>query len=68
MRAADPDWRRLLDHLADAGPASIEDLRAELRVKRQELNALRAPLECCGAILARSVQVGAGKGICIPAS
>jgi hypothetical protein len=62
MRAADPGWRRLLDHLADAGPASTEDLRTELRLKRQELNALRGPLERCGAILARSRQVTAGKG------
>jgi hypothetical protein len=43
MRAADPGWRRLLDHLAEAGPASIDDIRVELRLKRQELNALRAP-------------------------
>jgi hypothetical protein len=62
MRAADPGWRRLLDHLADAGPASIDDLRVELRLKRQELNALRAPLERCGAIIARSLQVTAGGG------
>jgi len=62
MRAADPGWRRLLDHLADAGSASIEDLRTELRLKRQELSALRAPLERCGAILARSLQVTAGAG------
>ena len=62
MRAADPGWRRLLDHLADAGPAGLEDLRTELRLKRRELNALRAPLERCGAILARSLQVTAGKG------
>src|SRR5215471_3658230 len=62
MRAADPGWQRLLDHLADAGPASIEDLRTELRLNRQELNALRAPLERCGAILARSLQVTAGEG------
>jgi hypothetical protein len=62
MRAADPGWRRLLDHLADAGPASIEDLRTELRLNRQELNVLRAPLERCGAILARSLQVTAGEG------
>jgi hypothetical protein len=61
MRAADPGWRRLLDHLADAGPASIEDLRTELRLKRQELNTLRAPLERCGAIIARSLQVTAGE-------
>jgi len=62
MRAAGPGWRRLLDHLADAGPASIEDLRTELRLNRRELTALRAPLERCGAILARSLQVTAGKG------
>jgi hypothetical protein len=62
MRAADPGWRRLLDHLADAGPASIDDLRTELRLTRQELNALRAPLERCGAIIARSRQVTAGGG------
>ena len=62
MRAADPGWQRLLDHLADAGPASIDDLRVELRLKRQELNALRAPLERCGAIITRSLQVTAGEG------
>ena len=62
MRAADPSWRRLLDHLAEAGPASIDDIRVELRLKRQELNALRAPLERCGAVIARSLQVTAGAG------
>ena len=62
MRAADPGWRRLLDHLAEAGPGSLEDIRVELRLKRQELNALRAPLERCGAIIARSLQVTAGAG------
>ena len=62
MRAADPGWRRLLDHLAAAGPASIDDLRVELRLKRQELNALRTPLQRCGAIIARSLQVTAGEG------
>ena len=62
MRAAGPGWRRLLDHLADAGPASTGDLRTELRLSRPELNALRAPLERCGAIIARSLQVTAGDG------
>jgi hypothetical protein len=61
-RAADPGWRRLLDHLADAGPASVADLRTELRLSRPELNALRAPLERSGAIIARSLQVTAGEG------
>jgi len=62
MRAEDPGWRRLLDHLAAAGPADIEDLRTELRLKRQELKALRYPLERCGAIVARSAAVTAGEG------
>jgi hypothetical protein len=62
MRAFDPGWRRLLDHLAAAGPASIEDLRIELRLKRQELKALRSPLERCGAIVSSSMQVTAGAG------
>ena len=61
MRAADRGWGRLLDHLAAAGPSSIEDLRAELGLKRQELKALRAPLERCGAIVSRSLHVTAGE-------
>jgi hypothetical protein len=62
MRAADRDWRRLLDHLAAAGPSGLDDLRLELGLKRQELRSLRAPLERCGAIVARSVEVTAGQG------
>jgi hypothetical protein len=62
MRAADPGWRRLLDHLAAAGPALVDDLAAELRMKRQELRALRAPLERCGAIVSRSVDVTSAHG------
>src|SRR3989440_5743435 len=59
MRAADRGWGRLLDHLAAAGPSSIEDLRMELGLKRQ---ALRAPLERCGAIVSRTLHVAAGQG------
>ena len=62
MRAFDSGWRRLLDHLAAVGPSSTEDLRTELRLKRQELNALRSPLERCGAIVSRSMEVTAGAG------
>jgi hypothetical protein len=62
MRADDDDWRRLLDHLARAGPSSPDDLRLELGLKRQELKALRSPLERCGALLARPVTVPAGDG------
>jgi hypothetical protein len=62
MRAADHGWGRLLDHLAAVGPSTIEDLRTELGLKRQELRSLRAPLERCGAIVSRSLQVTAGEG------
>ena len=62
MGTADRGWGRLLDHLAAAGPSSIEDLRTELGLKRQELKALRAPLERCGAIVSRSLHVTAGRG------
>jgi hypothetical protein len=61
MRAEDPLWRAVLDHLAAAGPASIDDLRTELGLKRQELRLLRAPLERCGAIVSRSLEVTAGE-------
>jgi hypothetical protein len=60
MRAADSGWRRLLDHLATVGPSGMDDLRTELRLKRQELKALRSPLERCGAIVSRSMEVTAG--------
>src|SRR5260221_581931 len=62
MRAADPGWARLLDHLADAGPSLAEDLVTELRMKRQEFKALRSPLERCGAVVSRSVAVTAAHG------
>lgn len=51
-----------LDHLAAAGPSSVEDLRIELGLKRQELRSLRSPLERCGAVVSRSVQVSIGEG------
>jgi hypothetical protein len=62
MRAADPDWRRLLDHLADVGPSNLEDLRVELELKPKELKLLRSPLERCGAIVSRSLEVTTGAG------
>ncbi|HEV2374997.1 MAG TPA: hypothetical protein VGS19_22910 [Streptosporangiaceae bacterium] len=62
MRAADRQWARLLDHLAAAGPANIDDLHIELGMKRQELRKVRSPLERCGAVVSRSLQVTAGEG------
>jgi hypothetical protein len=50
-RADDP----LLRHLAEAGPSELADLQLELGLSPRELRRLRAPLERCGAVVARSV-------------
>jgi hypothetical protein len=55
MEDADPNWARLLEHLAEAGPSELEDLQLELGLKPKELKLLRAPLERCGAVVARSI-------------
>jgi hypothetical protein len=55
MERTDPDWARLLRHLAHAGPSELEDLQTELGLKPKELKKLRAPLERCGAIVSRSI-------------
>jgi hypothetical protein len=55
MESADEDWGRLLRHLADAGPSELEDLQTELTLTPKELKSLRAPLERCGAVIARSI-------------
>jgi hypothetical protein len=62
MRGEGPEWKRLLDHLATAGPSNIEDLRVELDLEPKELRSLRGSLERCGAVVARSLQVTAGEG------
>jgi hypothetical protein len=49
----DPEWARVLDHLAEAGPSAPDDLRVELGLERRELKAIRAPLERCGALVGR---------------
>jgi hypothetical protein len=60
MRRADPQWDRFLDHLAGAGASNIEDLQVELDLRPKELKLLRSPLERCGVVVARSLQVTAG--------
>ena len=55
MEAAEEGWARLLRHLADAGPSELEDLQTELTLTPKELKSLRSPLECRGAVVARSV-------------
>ncbi len=58
MQAADPGWGRVLGHLAEAGPATLEDLQVELGLKPKELKLLRAPLESCGAVIGRRIELG----------
>jgi len=50
-RADDP----LLRHLAEVGPSELDDLQVELGLSPRELRRLRAPLERCAALVARSV-------------
>ncbi len=45
----------LLRHLAEAGPSELEDVQVELGLTPKELKRLRAPLERCGALVARSI-------------
>jgi hypothetical protein len=45
------------------GPSDLDDLRVELGLKRQELKALRYPLERCGAIVARSAAMAPAGGV-----
>jgi len=53
MEGADEEWRRLLRHLADAGPSELADLQTELALTPKELKRLRSPLERCGAVVSR---------------
>jgi hypothetical protein len=57
MEEADPEWTRLLRHLAAAGPSLLADLQTELELRPRELKALRFPLERCGALVRRHVVV-----------
>jgi hypothetical protein len=53
----DDDWAKLLLHLANAGPSTLDDLQTELALKPKDLKALRFPLERCGALISRSLRV-----------
>ena len=50
---ADPDWTRVLGHLAEAGPSTPEDLRVELELKAKELKLVLSPLLRVGAVVRR---------------
>jgi len=52
--SAVPEWARVLDHLAAAGPSETEDLKVELGLKPKELKGILFPLELCGAVVRRN--------------
>jgi hypothetical protein len=58
----EPEWERLLTHLAQAGPSTLDDLQTELGLKPKELKLLRSPLERCGALISRSIRVELADG------
>lgn len=55
MRRDDERWRRLLDHLAEAGPSEPVDLQTELELKPRELKSILAPLQRCGAVIGHGI-------------
>jgi len=55
FEASATDEARLLRHLGEAGPSELEDLQTELGLTPKELKRLRYPLECCGAVVSRSI-------------
>jgi hypothetical protein len=52
-----PAAQRLVRHLAEAGPAAIEELEEELGLHSKELRGLRARLERVGAVVAMDLRV-----------
>jgi hypothetical protein len=54
--------QRLVRHLAEAGPAAVEELRDELTFSAKELRALRTQLERVGAVVAMDLRVDAKSG------
>lgn len=51
-----PELALVLDHLAEAGPSTVEDLRNELGLKQKDLKKLLYPLELCGAVVNRAIE------------
>jgi hypothetical protein len=57
-----PAAQRLVRHLAEAGPAAIDELKEELGLDAKELRALRTPLERTGAVVAKDLRVETTSG------
>lgn len=56
------DARRLVEHLAAAGPSFADELKEELALNTKVLRAAREPLERVAAVVARQVVVEAPSG------
>jgi hypothetical protein len=57
MERESADWRRVLRHLAEAGPSSAEDLATELGLGRRERKAVLSPLERCAVVVRRGEEL-----------
>jgi hypothetical protein len=57
-----PDEQRLVRHLAEAGPAAVDELKEELSLGTKQLRAVRTRLERVGAVLAKDLLVEAQDG------
>jgi len=59
---ADSDGARLLQHLASAGPSTLNDLKTELEWDASQLRRARGPLERMGALVSHGVTLPGGDG------
>jgi hypothetical protein len=57
-----PAAQRLVRHLADAGPAAVDELKEELVLASKELRAMRTRLERVGALVAKDLRVETASG------
>jgi DNA-binding Lrp family transcriptional regulator len=62
LTAADPEARRILEHLAAAGSTSPADLATELGLPPSKVKKVRATLERCGAVVSRQLIIPTGGG------
>ena len=62
LATAEGDPRRILDHLAAAGPSTPEEIKDELGFDARALRTARQPLERLGAVVSRSIVLETADG------